>query len=131
MDAFCCCDNEIHNLLLSMCLCCEMGTLSNIVAPYSRVCFSLEAHQVCNYCNMLKYRLNFKFWKLCTKKKKFNIWSMTKTWADILNTLPVDSFFVVEIKIYVELKLDNQKNILMKYLLLLDHDNLLLLWCPQ
>ena len=56
-----------------------------------------------------KYRLNFKVSKLCTKKEIFNNLSMTKALANVLNALPVDCFFVVEFKKFVELKLDNPK----------------------
>lgn len=40
-----------------------LGLLSDAVGTSSCVCFFREAHQFCNYCSMLKYRLNSKVWK--------------------------------------------------------------------
>lgn len=40
-----------------------LGLLSDAVGMSSCVCFFREAHQFCNYCSMLKYRLNSKVWK--------------------------------------------------------------------
>lgn len=83
-----------------------LGLLSDAVGTSSCVCFFREAHQFCNYCSMLKYRLNSKVWKWCIERELFNILCTAKLLADTL----VDPLFFVKCRKYVKVKLDNQKH---------------------
>lgn len=66
---FCCCDDEKHNLLFSICLRCEVSLLNDVVKPYSCVSFSLEAQQICSFFDMLNYKLNFEVPKIIYQKR--------------------------------------------------------------
>ena len=84
---------------------CYLGLLSDAVGTSSCVYLFREAHQFCNYCSMLKYRLHSKVCKWCIERELFNILCTAKLLADTL----VDLLFFVQCRKYVEVKLDYQK----------------------